>query len=130
MACEINLYLVLDSAAFNNFLFFKCFFENYASLRYIKITHRVLFSEIQRAPDTVNPMTLKILSTHAFDTGIARIIILHKFQHNWSNFGVELNGIPYQRHQVHRANRLEKINFTKAPSSIGLFQTLSQAMVT
>jgi len=34
-------------------------------------------------------MTLKILSTHAFDTGIAIIIILQKFQQNWSKFAVE-----------------------------------------
>jgi len=122
------LYLVLDSAAFNNFLFFKCFLKNCARLRYIKITHRVLFSLIQRTPNTVYPMTLKIPSTHAFDTGIAIIIILHKFQQNWSKFIVEFNEISYPRHQAHRANHFEKIPVTKATSSI--FQALRQEMVT
>src|SRR6218665_76634 len=72
-------------------------------------------------------MTLKILSTHAFDTGIAIIIILHKFRQNWSKFVVEFNGIPYPRHQAHRAKHFEKIHVTKAPSSI--FQALRQEMV-
>jgi len=94
----------------------------------IKLTRRVLFSEIQRTTDIVHSITLKILSTHAFDTGISIIIILHKFQQNWSKFIVEFNGIPYPRHQAHRANHLEKIHFTKAPSSI--FQALHQEMVT
>src|SRR6218665_1031580 len=85
--------------------------QKLASLRYIKITHRVLFSEIQRAPDTVHPMTLKILSTHAFDTGIARIIIAHKFQQNWNKLVVELNGIPYPRHQAHSANQFGENSF-------------------
>jgi len=35
--------------------------------------HRVLFSEIQRTTVTYHSMTLKILSTHEFDTGIAII---------------------------------------------------------
>jgi len=72
-------------------------------------------------------MTLKILSTHAFDTEIAIIIILHKFKTNWSKFVIEFNGIPYPRNQAHRANHLEKIHFTKAPLSV--FKALRQEMV-
>ena len=63
-------------------------------------------------------MTLKILSTNAFDTGIAIIIILHKFRQNWSKFVVEFTGIPYPMHQAHRAKHFEKIHVTKAPSSM------------
>jgi len=77
-ACEVNLYLVLDAAASNNFLFFKCFLKTGTSLRHIKITHRALFSKIQQTTDTYHSMTLKILSTHAFDTGIA--IIQHRLR--------------------------------------------------
>ena len=60
------------------------------------ITHRVLFSEIQRTTvrPTYHSMTLKILFTHAFDAGTA-IIYCRSFNKigavSWLNF----KGIPY-----------------------------------
>jgi len=96
----------LDSAAFNNFLFLKCFLKNCASSKYIKIPHRVLFSEIHWFIWRYCKW-----SSYAF---------IHSYSTDtWYRASHDIEN---------RATHFEKIHVTKAPSSI--FQALRQEMVT